>query len=672
MKNTRVKKCGAATLALALALVGPMAARVTVAQALEGDGVIVLDGQGPAQDDEAPLEVLANEGASSDITVQDDEAYNVANAEVELYNPVLYGDEYWPAFGVMLNGSSLSEDDYSIEYDDSATPGTHTATLRGEGDYWGEKTFTYRLGYSMQDVQVTTAISPRYAYTGKARKPKPTFTHMGKTLVEGVDYKIRYDNNVSIGTAHLYAEGIGDYLDTYEAAFTIAGLKVNGVDYGKKASGSGTNGGTWSWDGGSNLTLKNYDGNAIVYGGDALNVKLVGKNTVKATRADGMLYYTPVSGYTTGVFSTGNLKIYGTGSLGVKTNTLKKGQCEAIRGEKTYIQGASVSIDLSKVSGVFNTYAICGMEGLSITKGSFVTASSGVRAGGSSGSGTLMGGSVTIADSTVVINMNKNAETASINCFNGGKISNSVVRTSADGTIFSPDGPMSISNSDVITGRVSALQTITLKKVKGVTVTGDIRKTLAGSTEGKIAATHTGSASTYAHGVQDPLSKATVKFAKSSYAYTGKALSPKPTVVLGGKTLVKGTDYTVTYKANTNVGTATVTITGAGTYVGTKKATFKVVPAATKMTSVTAKAAAFAVTWNKQATQTTGYQIQYALKKDFGGAKTVTVSKATTTSKTISKLQSKKAYYVRVRTYKKVGTKTYASSWSAAKSVTTK
>jgi hypothetical protein len=90
------------------------------------------------------------------------------------------------------------------------------------------------------------------------------------------------------------------------------------------------------------------------------------------------------------------------------------------------------------------------------------------------------------------------------------------------------------------------------------------------------------------------------------------------------------------------------------------------------MTSVTAKAAAFAVTWNKQVTQTTGYQIQYALKKDFGGAKTVTVSKATTTSKTISKLQSKKAYYVRVRTYKKVGTKTYASSWSAAKGVTTK
>ena len=58
--------------------------------------------------------------------------------------------------------------------------------------------------------------------------------------------------------------------------------------------------------------------------------------------------------------------------------------------------------------------------------------------------------------------------------------------------------------------------------------------------------------------------------------YTGSAISPAVTVKLGGATLVKGTDYTVSYKNNVNVGTATVTITGKGDYTGTKTATFKI------------------------------------------------------------------------------------------------
>ena len=39
---------------------------------------------------------------------------------------------------------------------------------------------------------------------------------------------------------------------------------------------------------------------------------------------------------------------------------------------------------------------------------------------------------------------------------------------------------------------------------------------------------------------------------------------------------------------------------------------------------------------------------------------------------TVRKLKSKKTYYGRLRTYKKVGTKTYASAWSNKKTVKTK
>ncbi|MBR1820859.1 MAG: hypothetical protein IJ769_04475 [Clostridia bacterium] len=54
------------------------------------------------------------------------------------------------------------------------------------------------------------------------------------------------------------------------------------------------------------------------------------------------------------------------------------------------------------------------------------------------------------------------------------------------------------------------------------------------------------------------ISKAAVKAANKTY--TGKALKPAPTVKLGGKTLKKGTDYTVSYKNNKNCGKATVTV----------------------------------------------------------------------------------------------------------------
>ncbi|MBR3318466.1 MAG: hypothetical protein IKG21_11670, partial [Atopobiaceae bacterium] len=72
------------------------------------------------------------------------------------------------------------------------------------------------------------------------------------------------------------------------------------------------------------------------------------------------------------------------------------------------------------------------------------------------------------------------------------------------------------------------------------------------------------------------LSKATVAKV-ADQLYTGKAVKPEPKVTLAGKTLRKGTDYALSYKNNTKVGTATVTATGTGDYSGTVSRTFKIV-----------------------------------------------------------------------------------------------
>ncbi|UYJ33366.1 MAG: RICIN domain-containing protein [Oscillospiraceae bacterium] len=72
------------------------------------------------------------------------------------------------------------------------------------------------------------------------------------------------------------------------------------------------------------------------------------------------------------------------------------------------------------------------------------------------------------------------------------------------------------------------------------------------------------------------ISKASVTLSTSTYAYDGKAKTPFVTVKVGGKTLKKDTDYTVSYSNNTKVGTATVKITGKGNYTGSVSKTYSI------------------------------------------------------------------------------------------------
>ena len=143
-------------------------------------------------------------------------------------------------------------------------------------------------------------------------------------------------------------------------------------------------------------------------------------------------------------------------------------------------------------------------------------------------------------------------------------------------------------------------------------------------------------------------------------------------MTIGTKRLAAGKDYTVSYKNNKNVGTATVTIQGCGGYRGTITKTFMINPKPTTLKKPGALKKGFTAKWKKQAVQTTGYQLQYSLKKNFKKAKTVTIKKTGTLSKKITKLKSRKTYYIRIRTYKKVGGKTYYSTWSKSKSMKTK
>lgn len=91
------------------------------------------------------------------------------------------------------------------------------------------------------------------------------------------------------------------------------------------------------------------------------------------------------------------------------------------------------------------------------------------------------------------------------------------------------------------------------------------------------------------------ISKAKVS-AVGNKTYTGKAITPTVKVTYNGKILLKNKDYTLSYKNNKNVGTASIIITGKGSYTETKTVTFKIVKAANTMT---VKATAKTVKYSK-------------------------------------------------------------------------
>lgn len=103
----------------------------------------------------------------------------------------------------------------------------------------------------------------------------------------------------------------------------------------------------------------------------------------------------------------------------------------------------------------------------------------------------------------------------------------------------------------------------------------------------------------------------------------------------------------------------------------------KIVLPGTRIKKLTKKKKAFNVRWNPVtatvgALYVDGYQIQYSTKKSMKGAKNVYVKGFAQSSKLIKKLKKNKKYYVRIRTYAKVGKGTYYSAWSAKKKVKTK
>lgn len=153
-------------------------------------------------------------------------------------------------------GKVLSEGtDYKLVYSDNTKPGTAKVEIIGLGIYTGcDLTFTYTIvdhdgesGFH-NNLYTDGADMGSYAYTGEEVKPSIglMYSNYNQTfLIEGVDYKVEYSNNINPGVATAKVIGIGRYTG-HEMSFTYT---IKNKSFAAKDHKDGENLGTLKWTG---------------------------------------------------------------------------------------------------------------------------------------------------------------------------------------------------------------------------------------------------------------------------------------------------------------------------------------------------------------------------------------------------------------------------------------
>ena len=157
-----------------------------------------------------------------------------------------------------------------------------------------------------------------------------------------------------------------------------------------------------------------------------------------------------------------------------------------------------------------------------------------------------------------------------------------------------------------------------------------------------------------------------VQVLADNLVYTGKNIKPSVQAIDSKGNEITSDYYTVTYKNNKKMGTATASVKFKKFFSGTVKVKFDIVPKGTKSTSInydSQKKKAY-IFWKKQSSQTSGYEVWVSQDSKYKSAKKKTINNPKATKSELSiKLNVKKNTYVRIRTFKKVGKKKYYSSW---------
>ena len=123
-------------------------------------------------------------------------------------------------------------DDAELTDNQPVNVGTYKVVVEGLGNYEGTTNSEPDFTITPKSVKkVDVEFVKTWDYTGEEIKPEVKVKDGGKVLVEGVDYKVSYENNVNASEeAIVRIDGLGNYNDNRKIKFTIVPKSVNSAD----------------------------------------------------------------------------------------------------------------------------------------------------------------------------------------------------------------------------------------------------------------------------------------------------------------------------------------------------------------------------------------------------------------------------------------------------------
>ena len=458
---------------------------------------------------------------SFDITIN---AKPISEVTVTGIGSVPYtGSAQEPSFTLKDGSRTLTAGtDYTFSFSDNVSVGTAYLNLTGKGNYTGTYKYAFSIGgLSLSDSSCTMTLgTTSYTYTGLECKPSVTVKYGSSTLASGTDYKITYTNNTNAGKATVTVTGLKNYTGTKQATFTINARSI------------------------LNLTFSSISD--VTYSGVAFEPGITIKDGSKTLTKDTDFTVSYSNNVNPG---TASAVVSGKGNYsGTKTLTFK------IMGKQ--ISGAAIAVADCTYTGKAQTPSVTVTDDKTrLTQGT---------------------------DYTVAYKNNTNAGTATVTVtgighYTGSASKNFTIKACPiseagaieldtvdyDGTAHKPDVQLVFGSGRLVNGTDYSLS------YKNNTDAGQATVTATGK------GNFTGSRTFYFMIEARSISGASVA-SIAAVPYTGSAYTPSVTVKIDSVQLTEGTDYTLSYKNNTNPGTATVTITGKGNYKDTKTATFTI------------------------------------------------------------------------------------------------
>ncbi len=145
------------------------------------------------------------------------------------------GSPIEPSPIVKLNGAGLIRGkDYSAVYTNNTELGDNTAciTITGKGNYSGTVQKTFSIMARTTTTCSISKISDQY-YNGRYKRPEPVVKYGSYTFKNGVDYILRYTNNIESGTATVTIVGTNRLKGSKKMTFNIVPYNIK-TDYGAK------------------------------------------------------------------------------------------------------------------------------------------------------------------------------------------------------------------------------------------------------------------------------------------------------------------------------------------------------------------------------------------------------------------------------------------------------